>query len=75
MFTWRKWWLLFAVIWVVVAGLQVFTILAFAVDEQDKALQPALYGVGVPAAAYLLGWLWERFTKRGQDPFRQKRDK
>ena len=69
MFTWRKWWLLFAVIWVVVAGLQVFTILAFAVDEQDKALQPALYGVGVPAAAYLLGWLWERFRKRGQDPF------
>ena len=69
MFTWRKWWLLFAGIWVVVAGLQVFTILAFAVDEQDKALQPALYGVGVPAVAYLLGWLWERFTKRGQDPF------
>ena len=62
MFTWRRWWLLFAVIWGVVAALQVFTIVAFAPDEQEKALQPALYGVGVPAAAYLLGWLWERLT-------------
>ena len=64
MFTWRKWWLLFAVIWVVVAALQVFTILAFAVDEHAKALQPALYGVGVPAFAYFLGWLWERVMRR-----------
>jgi len=71
-FTWRKWWLLFAVLWGVVAAIQVFTILAFSPDEQGKALQPALYGVGVPAAAYLLGWLRERFTKRGQDPFRGK---
>ena len=62
MFTWRRWWLLFAVIWGVVAALQVFTIVAFAPDEQEKALQPALYGVGVPAAVYLLGWLWERLT-------------
>ena len=65
MFTWRKWWLLFAVLWGVVAALQVFTILAFSPDEQGKALQPALYGVGVPAAAYLLGWLWERFISPG----------
>ena len=71
MFTWRKWWLLFAVIWGVVAALQVFTILAFAEDEEMKALQPALFGVGVPAAAYLLGWLWERFTS----PERRRKEK
>jgi hypothetical protein len=70
MFTWRKWWLLFGGLWALVAALQVFTILAFAPDEQGKALQPALYGVGIPAVAYFVGWLWERIRKRGQDPFR-----
>jgi hypothetical protein len=64
MFTWRKWWLLFGGLWALVAALQVVTILAFSPDEQGKALQPALYGVGIPAAGYLLGWLWERFTSR-----------
>jgi hypothetical protein len=64
MFTWRKWWLLFGGLWALVAALQVVTILAFSPDEQGKALQPALYGVGIPAAAYLLGWLWERFISR-----------
>jgi hypothetical protein len=70
MFTWRKWWLLFGGLWVLVAALQVITILAFSPDEQAKALRPALFGVGLPAAAYLLGWLWERIRKRGRDPFR-----
>ena len=63
MFTWRKWWLLFGGLWALVAALQVVTILAFSPDEQGKALQPALYGVGIPAAAYLLGWLCERIRK------------
>lgn len=71
MFTWRKWWLLFAVIWFVIAALQVFTILAFSVDERDKALQPALYGVGVPAVAYLIGWLWEFISRRRSPPTRK----
>ncbi len=70
MFTWRKWWLLFGGLWALVAALQVVTILAFSPDEQGKALQPALYGVGIPAVAYFVGWLWERIRKRGQDPFR-----
>ena len=64
MFTWRKWWLLFAVIWGVVAAIQVFTILAFAEDEEMKALQPALYGAGVPLAAYFVGWICEWFKKK-----------
>jgi len=57
---WQKLWLLFAVIWVVVATLQVGSILAFAGDP-DKALPPALYGVAVPAVTYLLAWLWNRW--------------
>lgn len=59
---WQKLWLLFAVIWGVVAALQVGVILALS-DEPDKALQPALYGVGVPAVAYFLGWVWNRWRK------------
>jgi hypothetical protein len=59
---WQKLWLLFAVIWVVVAALQAGSILAFS-GEPDKALQPVLYGVAVPAAAYLLGWLWSLWQR------------
>ena len=57
---WQKLWLLFAVIWVVVAALEVGTIIAFS-GEPDKAVQPLLYGIGVPAVAYFLGWLWNRW--------------
>ena len=61
---WQKLWLLFAVIWVVVAAIQVGTILAFAGDP-DRALQPVLYGIAVPAVAYLLLWLWHRWRNSG----------
>jgi hypothetical protein len=57
---WQKLWLLFAVIWVVVAALQVGTILAFS-GEPDKALLPVLYGIAVPAVAYFLAWGWNRW--------------
>lgn len=61
---WQKLWLLFTVIWVVVAALNVGAILAFGDEiEPEKALWPALFGVLVPAAAYTLGWAWERFRK------------
>jgi hypothetical protein len=59
---WRKWWLLFAVIWGVVAAIQVAVILATS-EETDKALQPALLGIAVPALLYFFGWLWERLRK------------
>ena len=59
---WQKLWLLFAVIWVLVAAIQAGTILAFS-GEPDKALQPVLYGVAVPAAAYFLAWLWNRWRR------------
>jgi len=59
---WRKWWLLFSVIWGVVGAIQVAVILGTS-EEPEKALQPAVLGVAVPAALYLLGWLWERLRK------------
>jgi hypothetical protein len=60
---WKKLWLLFAVIWVIVAALQAITIVAFSPDEQDKALQPIVFGIAIPALLYALGWAWERFIK------------
>jgi hypothetical protein len=59
---WRKWWLLFTVIWVVVTGIQVAVILATS-EETDKAVQPAVLAVAVPAALYLIGWLWTKLIR------------
>jgi membrane protein DedA with SNARE-associated domain len=52
------------VIWVIVAALQAITIVAFSPEEQDKALQPIVFGIAVPALLYALGWAWKRFRKR-----------
>jgi hypothetical protein len=60
---WRKWWLLFSVIWAVVAALQAAVILGTS-EESEKALQPLLLGIAVPAALYLLGWIWERLRRK-----------
>jgi len=59
---WKKWWLLFAAIWVVVAAIQVAVILGTS-EETEKALQPAVLGVAVPAVLYFLGWLWARLRR------------
>ena len=59
---WKKLWLLFTVIWVVVSGLNAGTILAFS-EERDKALRPILLGVIVPAVLYLFGLGWQRFRR------------
>jgi hypothetical protein len=61
---WKKLWLLFTVIWVVVAALQAGTILAFSPEEQEKALRPIALGIAIPAVLYALGWAWERLRKR-----------
>jgi hypothetical protein len=60
---WRKWWALFTVIWVVITGIQVAVILATS-EEPEKAVQPALLTVAVPAALYLIGWAWERLRRK-----------
>ena len=59
---WRKWWLLFSVIWVVVAAIQVAVILGTS-EEPDKALQPLVLGIAIPAILYGLGWAAERLRK------------
>ncbi len=62
---WKKLWLLFSAIWIVVAALQVVTILAFAEGaERDKAVIPLVLGFAVPALTYAMGWLWERWKLR-----------
>ena len=60
---WQKWWLLFAVIWLVVAVLQVVLILATS-EEPDRALQPLLLRVGVPAVLYALLWVVMRLRRK-----------
>jgi hypothetical protein len=47
----------------VVAAIQVAVILGTS-EEPEKALQPAVLGVAVPAALYLLGWLWQRLRRK-----------
>lgn len=62
---WKRLWLLFTAIWVVVAALNVVTILAFAEGaEREKAWMPVAFGLLVPAAAYALAWLWDRWRSR-----------
>lgn len=61
---WKKMWLLFTVIWVVVVGLQAATILAVGEEPPEKALQPIVLGVVVPALLYLLLWGWARFRAK-----------
>jgi hypothetical protein len=63
---WKRFWLLFTVIWLVVSGLNVATILAFSPDEREKAIRPILLGIAVPALLYLVGWIWQRL--RGKPP-------
>jgi hypothetical protein len=60
---WRKWWLLFAVIWVVVAAIQVAVILATS-EEPEKAFQPLVLGIAVPGILYILGWVVERLKRK-----------
>ena len=61
---WKKIWLLFAVIWMVVSAWNAGTIVAFS-EQHEKAVRPIVLGLGVPALAYLLAWLWHR-RRRGR---------
>jgi hypothetical protein len=65
---WKRFWLLLTVIWVVVSGLNAATIIAFAPDEAEKAWRPIALGVIVPAAAYLILWVWYRWRARPRLP-------
>jgi hypothetical protein len=62
---WKKMWLLFTVIWVLVAGLNAVTIIAFSEGvEREKAVQPIVYGLLVPALLYAVLSLWVRFSRK-----------
>jgi hypothetical protein len=62
---WQRLWLLFTVIWVVVAALNIFAILAFGEEvPASKALWPLFFAFAVPAAAYALLWLWDRWRSK-----------
>lgn len=63
--SWKKLWLLFAVIWVVVTGLQAVTILAVGEEPPEKAWRPLLLMVVVPALLYLIGFAWQ-WLRRGR---------
>jgi hypothetical protein len=53
------------VIWVLVAGLNAMTIIAFSEGvEREKAVQPIVYGLVVPAVLYCVGLLWARFSRK-----------
>ena len=61
---WKKLWLLFAVIWIVVAGLNVFTIVAFGDNPGAAVIRPLELMLGVPALAYVLAWGVARLRQR-----------
>ena len=61
---WKKLWILFTVIWVVVSGLNAGTILAFSPDESEKALQPIVIGLVVPIVLYLVLLAWQRLRRK-----------
>lgn len=62
---WKRLWLLFTVIWVVVAGLNIATILAFSEGlEHEKWVAPFILAVTVPAVTYALAWLWVRWRSK-----------
>jgi hypothetical protein len=61
---WKKFWLLLSAIWVVIAGLNAITIVAFSPDEAEKAWRPIALGIAVPALGYLAGWLWARWKAK-----------
>lgn len=60
--SWRKLWLLFTVIWVVITALQAVTIVAVGEEPAEKAGRPLVLLFVVPAVLYLLGlgWQWLR---------------
>jgi hypothetical protein len=61
---WKKFWLLFTVIWVMVTGLQAATILAIGEEPPEKAVRPIVLGVAVPAVLYVLLLAWQRLRKK-----------
>jgi uncharacterized membrane protein YbhN (UPF0104 family) len=62
---WKRFWILFTVIWVFVALLDALTTLAFAEEiPPDRLLTLLAVAVVVPAALYAAGWLRDWLRRR-----------
>jgi len=61
---WKRFWLLLSGIWVLVCLLNAFTIIAFSEGEAEKAWQPILLAVVVPALGYAIAWGYFRLRRR-----------
>ena len=62
---WKRFWILFTVIWVFVALLDALTTLAFAEEiPPDRVLTLLLVAVVVPVALYAVGWLRDWLRRR-----------
>ena len=61
---WQRFWLLLSGIWVLVCLLNAFTIIAFSEGEAQKAWQPVLLALAVPAIAYAVLWGYFRLRRR-----------
>ncbi len=64
---WTKFWLLFTVLWVVVASLNAMTMFAFGEEiPPERPLTVLASAIVVPAALYAVGWLRDWLhSKRG----------
>lgn len=64
---WKRLWILFTVIWVVVGLLNVVTLIALADKPPYEKLTPMLlFTFGVPAVLYLAGWARQRWRSRNE---------
>ena len=61
---WQRFWLLLSGIWALVCSLSAFTIVAFSEGEAEKAWQPIILAVAVPALGYALAWGYFRLRRK-----------
>ena len=66
---WKRLWLLFAVIWVVVGLLKIVTLAAYGGPGAGQLVQPALLTIAVPLLVYLPLWGWAalRARRKGEE--------
>jgi len=66
---WKRFWILFSAIWLLIALMNVATVFAFGEKVDVAKLQQQLAVVVlVPAALYAIGMLRDRLRKRGRPP-------
>ncbi len=64
---WQRFWLLFSVLWIVVAALNIVTLLVLEEKVPEERLETLLLvAVLVPAVLFGIGRVWQAF-RRAQD--------